>query len=117
MITTEQLDAYLELWVRWVLADAQTLRGLWYPSATPEHRWALRGGVMSAPPVSPLAPDCEAAEQARLMDRAMCALRVYRQAWYWAVLIYYVGDPAKVNRHHYYAARRWLKRNVDADDR
>jgi hypothetical protein len=112
VITSEQLNAYLELWARWVLADAQALRGLWYPSATPEHRWARRGGVLSAPPVTPLAPDCEAAEQARHVDRVMGRLRQYRQVWFAAVLLYYVGDPARVNRHHYYAARRWLRRQL-----
>lgn len=123
MIDPEYLDALLELWAREVLGDRAVYRGLGYPPATPEERWARRGGL---PPASnPVSPVSEAPDAFVRIDRAMAGLRGANPMWF-AVLRERMLAPGpdesrarrlriepRVFKIRLGSARRWLRGRLE----
>lgn len=109
MISAESLDAYLELWARYVVADRRSMRALWYPRETPEHRYARSGGVMSVTPQRTIVPADDAQILAEQIDGAMARLLAHNDRWFHAVRDYYVDGTVRVKREHLYAGKRWLR--------
>lgn len=111
MLSAEALDAYLELWARYVISDRRMIRGLWYPSETPEHRYARRGGGAHVSRITPAAqsPRHDVMQLADQVDSAMAKLMAHNARWYHAVRTHYVGSGTGAKPAHLYAGRRWLR--------
>jgi hypothetical protein len=120
MLAPDILDLHLDIWARWVLSGGSAIKGLYYPSATPEHRYARRGGA-AAPQVL-LAPDMSGAEIAEQVDRVMARLRLHNELWFNAVYARHIDTgPDEIRaqrlklsldefRWALYAGKRWLRK-------
>lgn len=120
MISPDTLDALLTLWARAKLNDNLALRRLWYPSATPEEKYARRGGAAPAANHDP--GDPEAFER---VDRAMAMLREHRRTLYAAIHQRWLtigpdesrakrlGVPVETFKSRLDAANRWLREELD----
>jgi hypothetical protein len=123
MIDAEYLDVLLEIWARAQLADRGAYRGLWYPTATPVHKYAQRGGApLSTAPAYDSSPD--AFER---VDRAMGKLKMQspNPLMYDAIHQRLLGEGPDERRARQLrispdrfkialgSARRWLRRELD----
>jgi hypothetical protein len=119
MITAEHLDALLEIWARGAMGEGSIYRGLWYPRATPEHRYATRGGIASSGHATTTVG--EAADAFEAMDALLARLRVYSELWYQVIVQRWCApgpdelrarrlnlDPEKY-KSALGSARRWLR--------
>lgn len=124
MISAEHLDVLLEIWARGVMGEGSIYRGLWYPRATPEHRYATRGGIMSSGRAT--SPAGEAADAFEQTDAAMARLRAETPLWH-AVIVQRWCEPGpdelrarrlNLNPEKFKSAlgsaRRWLRVNYYA---
>ena len=117
-----EFDNLLELWARSRVSDVTTLRALWYPSATAEHRFARRGGL--PPALFAPTPEVDVGQQVDLVDRAIAALKQHHELWYRCLTSrYFEAGPderrasqVRLDTRTYQmkvaSAKRWVKRSM-----
>lgn len=122
MVDADIADLYLEVWARWIVSDRAGIRSLWYPAATPEHRYARRGGA--AAPHALLAPEMDGVEMAEQVDGLMAQLKLHNIYWYDGLSARYttegpdemraqrLGLKLAVFRACVYAGKRWVRQRL-----
>ena len=95
----DALTSALEIWAQHKLADGSSLRRLWYPSSTPEYKFALRRTVEVRS--HPLDVDYTFEDIAVAVDRIAAQLRKTNRPYYRVIEVAYLTigtDSAKANR-------------------
>jgi hypothetical protein len=118
VISSEHLDALLEIWAHGVIGDGSVYRNLWYPRHTAVEGWLKRGGISSTPAQHDMIDGADAFE---LADRAMAVLQHHRGCWYDVIVQRFCStgpDEVRAQRLGIHvdefkaklaSARRWLR--------
>lgn len=119
----DALTAALEIWAQHKLADGATLRRLWYPSSTPEYKFALQKDVSVR--THNLDVDYTFEDIALTLDKVLAQMRKANRPYYRVieVAMLTIGtDQSKANRmgmsynnyrQRLYRARKYLGARID----